>query len=129
MLQELRRRHILLNVDELVAAGMQADAWNWQMFLDISGGKLAITKCLYYLCYWIWKADGTPPNLLDAATIGNLTLMNDNPTTEQPPQLDPWQSQHLTLGVWKSVAGNYHQQWEHLLNKSRKWTESMRPAT
>ena len=126
MLKELRRRHVLLNIDEL-AAGMQADARNWQTFLDISGGKLAITKCLYYLCHWIWKADGTP-TLLDAATIGNLISMNDDPSTEQPPQLDPWKS-HLTLGVWKSPAGNYNQQREHLINKSRKWTESMRAAT
>ena len=67
MLKELRRRHVLLNIDEL-AAGMQADARNWQTFLDISGGKLAITKCLYYLCHWIWKADGTP-SLLDAVIL------------------------------------------------------------
>ena len=126
MLKELRRRNILLNIDEL-AAGMQADARNWQTFLDISGGKLAITKCLYYLCHWIWTTDGTP-SLLDATTIGNLISMNDDPTAEQPPHLDPWTS-HLTLGVWKSPAGNYQQQREHLLNKSRKWTASMRAAT
>ena len=49
MAQELRQQG--LDIKSL-AQGMQQDAATWQKLLNISGGKLAVTKCLYYLGHW-----------------------------------------------------------------------------
>ena len=130
MLQELRSRYPNFNfstqpVSEL-ARGMQNDASTWQTVLEISGGKLAVAKCLYYLAHWRWTNDGIP-ELTPAASIGNPIKLNDESGPIEIPHFDT-QEAHLTLGVWKSPSGNLDKQFTHLLSKSRKWTKAMQSA-
>ena len=124
MLNELRTRSIL-PVSEL-ALGMQRDAATWQTLLDISGGKLAIAKCLYYLGHWRWADDGTP-EFTPATLIGDLISLTDDSGSVTIPHFDTTSS-HLTLGVWKSPAGNLEKQFTHLRDNSVKWTKSMYAA-
>ena len=124
MLNELRTRSTL-PVSEL-ALGMQRDAATWQTLLDISGGKLAIAKCLYYLGHWRWADDGTP-EFTPATLIGDLISLTDDSGSVTIPHFDTTSS-HLTLGVWKSPAGNLDKQYTHLRDKSAKWTKSMYAA-
>ena len=120
MAQELRQQG--LDIKSL-AQGMQQDAATWQKLLNISGGKLAVTKCLYYLGHWRWLKDGTP-ELTPASEIGNLITLNDDSGPITIPHYDSSEA-HLTLGVWKSLSGNLTKQHDHLMDKSHKWTKSM----
>ena len=124
MLQELRNRQTL-PVSEL-AFGMQRDAATWQTLLDISGGKLAITKCLYYLGHWRWTTDGAP-EFTPATQMGDLISLTDDSGRVPIPHFDTGTA-HLTLGVWKSPAGNLEQQFNYLQTKSARWTKSMQTA-
>ena len=124
MLQELRAGHGL-DLPSL-ADGMQKDASTWQTLLNITGGKLAVAKCLYYLGHWRWSPDGVP-EMTPADQIGNLIQLDDDTGSIQIPHYDVTKA-HLTLGVWKSPAGNLEQQYIHLLNKSKTWTASMHAA-
>ena len=124
MLQELRTGSTF--PVSALARGMQRDAETWQTLLDISGGKLAIAKCLYYLGHWQWAADGTP-EFTPATQIGDLISLTDEIEQVNIPHFDA-NSSHLTLGVWKSPAGNLEKQLQHLREKSAKWTQSMRSA-
>ena len=130
MLQELRLQYPKLVLPDLpvseLALGMQQDATNWQTLLNISGGKLAVAKCLYYLGHWRWSKDGIP-EMTPADHIGHLITLHDDSGPIQIPHYDV-NDAHLTLGVWKSPAGNLEKQFEHLLSKSQKWTASMRAA-
>ena len=121
MLKELRSPQDF-DVSSL-ARGMQKDATTWQTLLDISGGKLAVAKCLYYLGHWRWTTDGTP-ELTPANEMGDLITLNDEQRPIAIPHFDAQQS-HLTLGVWKSLSGNLDKQFEHLRSKSSKWTNAM----
>ena len=124
MLSELRRRH---GFDALtLAEGMQKDAATWQTLLEISGGKLAVAKCLYYLCHWRWTEDGVP-ELTPAVELGNPITLEDDSGPIIIPHFDPTEA-HLTLGVWKSPSGILKQQFAHLQNKSSKWTAAMMAA-
>ena len=125
MKQELRQWKNTHDVQELVN-GMQHDATTWQTFLEISGGKLAAAKCLYYLCHWQWTTTGAP-TITPATTIGNrITLQNDGGTIEIP-HMDATEA-HLTLGVWKTPACNGTRQLDHLTTKTNKWTAAMHAA-
>ena len=42
-------------VQHTVAELMQQDASLWNELLHISGGKLALHKCLYYILAWQWR--------------------------------------------------------------------------
>ena len=124
MLQELRERYHIFPITEL-SAGMQRDATTWQTLLDITGGKLAVAKCLYYLGHWRWS-DGAP-QFTPASDIGRPIRLNDDSGSIEIPHYDT-DDAHLTLGLWKSPSGNQTQQFNHLMTKSRKWTASMHAA-
>ena len=124
MLAELRQQHGL-DIPHL-ARGMQHDATTWQKLLEISGGKLAVAKCLYYLGHWRWSADGTP-EFTPATEIGDLITLDEHSGPIAIPHFDA-NTPHLTLGVWKSMAGNLDKQFDHLYTKSIKWTTSMLAA-
>ncbi len=87
-----------------LATGMQRDATTWQTLLDISGGKLAVAKCLYYLAHWRWSDNGTP-ELTPATDMRSLITLPDESGPIAIPHFDVNEA-HLTLGVWKSPAGN-----------------------
>ena len=124
MLQELRERYHIFPITEL-AAGMQRDATTWQTLLDITGGKLAVAKCLYYLGHWRWL-DGAP-QFTPASDIGRPISLKDDSGSIAIPHYDT-NDAHLTLGLWKSPSGNQTQQFNHLMTKSMKWTASIRAA-
>ena len=140
MLHELRQRHPTLGLNDLfttphsqpilalteLAQGMQHDATVWQTFLDISGGKLAVEKCLYYLAHWRWTSDGSP-ELTPAVDIGCPISLQDANVAVPIPHYDVSDA-HLTLGVWKSPSGNLQAHLRHLQSKSHHWTTSMRAA-
>ena len=109
-----------------LATGMQREATTWQTLLDISGGKLAVAKCLYYLAHWRWSDNGTP-ELTPATDMRSLITLPDESGPIAIPHFDVNEA-HLTLGVWKSPAGNLEKQLEHLRSKSSKWTAAMQMA-
>ena len=79
-----------------------------------------------YLGHWRWSADGAP-EMTPAEQIGNLIQLDDDSGPISIPHYDVTKA-HLTLGVWKSPAGNLEQRYLHLLNKSKTWTASMHAA-
>ena len=43
-----------------IASGLEREGQTWERLLWTIGGKLELSKCLYYILYYIFNPDGTP---------------------------------------------------------------------
>ena len=69
-----------------VLQNMQTDAKLWSTLLHISGGKLALHKCLYYIVPWIWKQQGAC--MVPGKDIQPKILLDDDNHPTQIKHLD-----------------------------------------
>ena len=81
---------------------LQTDAQHWERLLFISGGKLELNKCFFYLLIWKFNDDGMP-SLMTKAQLPHklmITQGNDN----EPTEIDhkDCATAHRTLGVMKA---------------------------
>jgi hypothetical protein len=99
---------------------IQHDAQTWERLLWTSGGLLKLEKCLYYLTYWTFDADGTaslvpssdlPPMHLSSGNSGSITSINQHDSTQSHRTLGNWLSANLqmntALGKLQTRAGSY----------------------
>ena len=104
---------------------MQEDATLWGNLLHISGGKLALHKCLYYVIAWKWTRRGAtivPPTDISPKII----LHNDTQST--PIQHYDCNTAHRTLGQFKAPNGNQSTHLLHLEKKSNAWLTAIQEA-
>ena len=54
--------HSLLNEVSVqdIASGLEREGQTWERLLWTTGGKLELSKCLYYILYYKFDPDGTP---------------------------------------------------------------------
>ena len=113
-------------VQHTVAELMQQDASLWNELLHISGGKLALHKCLYYILAWKWH-DGQATLKPTSKIQPKISLHNGQQST--PIQhLKPNQA-HRILGQFKSPTGDQALQLLHMNKKSLPWLTAISQAT
>ena len=108
-----------------VLALMQRDASIWNELLHISGGKLALHKCLYYIISWQWSNGFATPQ--PASQIHPKIKLRDG-TSQQPINHFECNRAHRTLGQMKSPDGSQDAQLQLITNKSNKWFEAIKAA-
>ena len=119
---ELEGEYVQHTVVEL----MQQDASLWNELLHISGGKLALHKCLYYVLAWKWH-DGQA-TLKPASEIQPKITLHDGQESTPIEHLEPNQA-HRTLGQFKSPTGDQTFQLTHMTKKSLQWLTAISQAT
>ena len=120
-IHELRGEQVL----QKVIHTMQHDAITWNNLLHISGGKLAIHKCLYYVLTWKWsdgQAIPVPPSNISPpiylpSNAGNIPINHLDCNTA-----------HRTLGQMKSPLGNQYAQLQRMTNKSNTWLAAIQES-
>ena len=96
----------------------QAAQW-WEQLLYVTGGKLELPKCFYYMIHWQFNNEGEA-ELAPPDTSQPPIIVIDSETNE-PIQIRQQDSyvEHKTLGAYESPAPNYHPEYQRLRKKSR----------
>ena len=105
---------------------MQCDATLWSQLLHISGGKLALHKCLYYLVAWKWNhgiATQIPAN-----TIHPKIHLQDEQQSTAIRHLNCNQA-HRTLGQYKAPDGSQSSHLSYMQRKSTSWLTTVQQAS
>ena len=115
------------NVIDKVVANMQNDATLWNDLLHISGGKLALHKCLYYVYTWQWShghASPLPTNQIHP----KITL---TPADDQPQQIKHVEcdTAHRTLGQMKCPTGDQSAQLTYMKQRSNTWLAAIKESS
>ena len=104
---------------------MQEDATLWSRLLHISGGKLALHKCLYYIAKWNWKHGKA--SLAPTTDFTTKICLTDGQQST-PIQHYDCDKAHRTLGQYKSPNGNQSAQLAHMQKKSNEWLAAIQEA-
>ena len=116
-IEELHGNRVLQDV----LKQMQEDATLWSELLHISGGKLALHKCLYYIMTWVWKRNDA--TTLPATNIEPKILLNQTPIKHYN-----CTDAHRTLGQYKAPDGNTSSQLDFMKQKSTNWLHAIHEA-
>ena len=114
------------NVLHEVISTMQKDATLWNNLLRISGGKLALPKCLYYIIGWEWKQGKA--SMIHANNIQPKIILNDGTQDTAIRHLN-YDQAHRTLGQLKVPNGNQSPQLSYMISKSTKWLTTIQAAS
>ena len=91
---------------------LQTDTQHWERLLFISGGKLELNKCFFYLLIWQFREDGTPSLMSKAQPPNKLMIMQGNDLAPTEIYHKDCLTPHRILGVIKApLAAHYIQRW------------------
>ena len=100
-------------------SGLTAMATTWERLLFCSGGALELTKCSYYVRYWMWQ-DGLPRMLSqqEIDRVAQVKPVSGNALESQLIAHCDVSKATKTLGVWLAPDGNEKAQISHLRSKA-----------
>jgi len=103
----------------MAQATQQTAQW-WEQLLHASGGKLELKKCFYYNVSWEFNREGEPTITRQEDTNPIQITSSENGTSVMIDEKIPTKS-HKTLGVYENPSGDYRDEYQQLLHKSKKW--------
>jgi predicted RNase H-like HicB family nuclease len=114
---------------EEVVNEMKIAAQWWEQLLHASGGKVELSKCFYYIVYWIYDEEGIA-TMVDPKKISNQIEILDSETKqlvniESKPSNEP----HKTLGVMECPSGLYKEEFNRLIKKARGFAQRLATTT
>jgi hypothetical protein len=108
-----------------IIKGLEKEGQSWERFLWTTGGKLELSKCLYYVLFYKFDPDGTPQ--METATnmeSDHVCLTSGTSATRNPiDHRDNKSEVHRTLGIWPTPEGNQTKQYQESLAKSRRFAK------
>ena len=104
---------------------MTIRAQTWEKLLFLSGGKLNLDKCYWYLVTWTW-VDGQPSLSPISSTPASLSLTSGNSTVPAPITRVESTSTLKTLGLWTSPSGQQQDEFDAILSVLAQISESLR---
>jgi hypothetical protein len=109
----------------------EAIQW-WEGLLHATGGKLELSKCFFYMQYWVFDQEGYA-RALTPAEFPMKVIITDSETGE-PIELEvrDCSKSHKTLGALECPSGNYNNEALRIREKARGLgqriaTASLRP--
>jgi hypothetical protein len=109
----------------------QAIQW-WEGLLHATGGKLELSKCFFYMQYWVFDQEGYARALTPAEFPMKVIIMDSE--TGEPIELEvrDCSKSHKTLGALECPSGNYNDEALQICEKARGLgqriaTASLRP--
>jgi hypothetical protein len=82
--------------------GLEKEGQTWEHYCGTTGGKLELSKCLYYLLFYTFDDDGTLHGKANMEGTSNLTS-GLSPVQNPIDHRDNSQA-HRTLGIWPTPA-------------------------
>ena len=90
------------------------------------GGKLKLSKCLYYILYYIFDPHGTPHMELITNMGDDLeSLMSGLERISSNLEHRDCSNAHRTLGMWPAPNGSAKKQYEESLAKSKRFSQGV----
>jgi hypothetical protein len=90
----------------------------WESLLTATGGKLELSKCFFYLMYWVFNKEGEP-RLLEPEELPYPIEIVDSVTKEMIRiETRSCTKAHKTLGVMESPNGDYTAETKRLREKA-----------
>ena len=105
---------------------MQTDANLWNNVLHISGGKLALHKCLYYLVSWNWNQGNA--TVRPATQISTTITIKSSDGNTLPIKHQDCSIAHRMLGQYKTPIGDDSAHLRYIQQKSDNWLETIEAA-
>jgi hypothetical protein len=109
-----------VQVTDIIKGLLESEGQSWERFLWTTGGKLELSKCLYYILFYKFNPDGTP-RMEKATTMesDHVCLTSGISPTRNPIDHRDKSTAHRTLGSWPTPEGNQDKQYQESLEKSR----------
>jgi hypothetical protein len=103
-----------------VIRGLEREGQTWERLLWTVGGKLELSKCLYYLLFYNFAPNGTPH--MESATNmeqDHVALTSGLSPIRNPIHHRDHSQAHQTLGIWPTPEGTQDKQYSESLAKSK----------
>ena len=106
----------------------QTTAQWWEQLLYVTGGKLELPKCFYYMISWSFDDEGLAEIAAPDPTQPAITITDSE--THLPIQIrqKDCYKEHVTLGACESPAPNYYPECKRLRLKSRAMVRRLATA-
>jgi hypothetical protein len=92
-------------MESLVEATEEA-AQCWESLLFSTGGKLELSKCFFYLVYWVFNEEGEPSMLGPDAVTQQVQIIDSKTNLPIEIEIRPSNESHKTLGVMEAPDGD-----------------------
>jgi hypothetical protein len=96
----------------------------WERLLYTSGGLLKLRKCLYYILFWDFDAEGRS-SLLPADNLPALLLTNGKDAAANPINQYDCSRAHKYLGLWNSPSLSMSSNLAALCKKSQDYAKRL----
>lgn len=109
-----------LNEDDLIL-NMTHDANLWSQLLQITGGKLQLQKCFYFILSWKFDKNGqpSPKTISDQTAQREVYIYDENNNYQKITQIESTDT-FRTLGCHVNGVSNSDTQYKILLDKSER---------
>jgi ribonuclease HI len=97
---------------------METAAQWWEQLLFTTGGKLELSKCFFYLIYWVFNDEGEPRMLHPNEFPIPIEITDSETGRTYRIETKPCNQAHKTLGAMESPDSDYSQETERLTKKS-----------
>lgn len=93
--------------------------------LEVSGGKLELLKCFYYVLTWKWEPNGDA--IAQTKSEQGMVELNLNKENSEYGKLDQREvsESHKTLGTYKCIDGNEQDHKEYIKKEYKIWKFSV----
>ena len=116
------------SIEELTHKTQVAAQW-WEELLNVTGGKLELQKCFFYLMYWKFDDEGVA-RLTTKTESNNTVSIRDSKTGDQVfIDRKDCDETHKTLGAMETPSGDYKAEISRLMSKSRAMAQRISSST
>jgi hypothetical protein len=112
-----------------IASGLEREGQSWERLLWTTGGKLELTKCLYYILIYKFEPDGTP-RMESVTNMGDDLVALTSGQEPIPSRIDHRECSkaHRTLGMWPTPDGSTDTQFAESIAKSKRFAKGVAKA-
>jgi hypothetical protein len=115
----LRRSLLQGETPEMLLQETTAAFQWWEQLLHATGGKLELTKCFYYLIYWVFDDDGIPRMMRPDELPSQVTITDSETQQPIPVTAQAGTTAHKTLGAMECPSGDNTEEIKRLHAKAK----------
>jgi hypothetical protein len=109
-----------------IASGLEREGQSWERLLWTTGGKLELSKCLYYILFYKFEPDGTP-RMESVTNMGDDLVSLTSGQAPIPNNIEhrDCSKAHRTLGMWPTPNGSAQTQFRESFSKSKRFSQGV----
>jgi hypothetical protein len=106
--------------EQLLQDTAEAAQW-WESLLYATGGKLELSKCFFYLVFWVFNDEGKPRMLKPEEWPQNVEVVDSATGESMRIETKDCNESHKTLGVMEAPNGDYLDETRRLKKKANEF--------